>query len=153
MLIRTIALGCPMLLLTAFASNADVIYKSIDDKGHPVYADHPLSASAQPISIRIERDDSADLQTRINAERSALEQSEQTRRAKADADRTARAEKEKAERARKENCQRAQSRVRTLDNERMVYSFDPQGNRVYPSAGELAAQRGNARRDVEQYCD
>jgi len=150
---RTIALSFSVLMLATFAIHAGEIYRSTDAKGNPVYSDHPLSDTAQRMVIRTERTDPEAVEARIADERKMLEQAVTTRKDKTEKDQMARAEKEKAESSRKESCQRAQSRVRTLANERQVYRFDEQGNRVYPSVEELAAQRESARQEVEQNCE
>lgn len=143
---------CGLAVAASGAVNSDVIYKYTDANGHVVYSDR-LQAGAERIVIPTEPSDPSAVQARIADERAALEQAAAARRAKADADRIARAEKEKAARENKANCERAQSRVRTLANERMVYTFDAQGNRVYPSDKELSVQREAAKNEMEQYCE
>ena len=149
---RTLIFSYSVLALMTAVSNAADVYKSFDAKGHPVYSDRP-QAGAQLIVIPTESSDPSAVQARLAEEQAALAQAAAARRAKADADRMARSEKEGKARERKTSCERAQIRKRTLANERMVYTYDPQGNRVYPSETELAAQRAAAQKEAEQYCD
>jgi hypothetical protein len=139
-------------LSPTLALGADVIYRSTDAQGHPNFSDRP-SEAAQVIVLRSTAAAATDVDERIAAERAALAASEQARKAKAESDRASRAEKEQAERARKGRCEQAQSRVRTLANERQVFTYNATLERVYPSNAELEAQRSAARVEAEQYCD
>lgn len=150
---RLKALVCGLAATAGVSASADVIYKSTDAAGHATYSDRPQSPIAQAIVVKTVRAEPDAAQARIAAEGAEIAASEQARKAKAEADRASRAQKEQVERAKRTRCEQAQSRVRRLTNERLVFSYNAQGERVYPSNKELEAQRSNAREEEEQYCD
>lgn len=148
-------------LATAFAGaalsgltvSAADIYKSMDANGRIAYSDHPLSASAKLIVVRIVHPDVATAQARLTEELAASEHSAKMRRAREDAVRSAQAAKDKVEAARKESCQRARDHYRTFTVPRRVYRWDEQGDRVYYSSQEIDAQRLAAQAEIAQYCE
>lgn len=147
------ALLAALVTRVTSADDTHVLYKSVDGDGHSVYSDRPRSGKDEVVIIPKKTDNSGEVQARIAKESAALANADRALRERLEQERAKRADKEKLRRDQAEKCSQARSRVRTLDNERLVFSYDAKGNRVYPSEAELKAQRIAARRDMEQLCE
>ena len=143
-----------MLLLAAMGINAQTMYRWVDANGNVVYSDQPPPPDAREAralkgpKATTSDDDDTDVDTAYEDQ----EEEFQRRRAKAAEDQT-KAEQEAAlAEERKRNCEMARSNLQTLTAETRITRRNAQGETVYLSDEQIARERAQAQKSVEEWC-
>jgi hypothetical protein len=147
-----LARGCLICTLAGLAIWArgygDEVYKTTDASGHVVYSDHPISPTAEKMSVPVTQPDPAEA-ARLAKQR-ALEDAEFAQRSRQDAaDASKQAAQAKQDAAR---CTAARTRYNYLMQVSRLYRVDADGNRAYYSDEEGDAMRATAKQAMEQAC-
>jgi hypothetical protein len=113
-----------------------------------VYSDHPISPTAEKMSVPVTQPDPAEA-ARLAKQR-ALEEAEFAQRSRQDAaDASKQAAQAKQDAAR---CTAARTRYNYLMQVSRLYRVDADGNRAYYSDEEGDAMRATAKQAMEQAC-
>ena len=141
--------------LTAIADEASV-YKWVDAQGVPHYSDQPsVNSSSEELSIRYRKTDRTAQQARVKAKaeggNTAAKDAKNGQQSGADA--TEDSDRQKVLAERESNCKAAKLRVTNYTTARRLYKPGPNGERTYLTDEELNAERADAQRSVEEWCD
>lgn len=142
----------------AFAATAVAqelaVYKWVDAQGVPHYSDQPpMDSAAQELPIRFRRTDRGALQTRTQANAELAAAGEIREGQEKDANAAAEADRQKVLAERETNCKAARERVAKYSTALRLYNPGPNGERVYLTSEELDAERADAKRTVDQWCN
>jgi len=140
--------GASMAVLASQLLMADDLYKTIDDQGHVVYSDHPVSSASQKIFLHVAPADPAEA-VRLAKEQAidAVDAVQQTHDQLTE-------QKKKAiqEAAQQRRCEAARNRYFLFRDGGRIYKRDEQGNRVFYSDQEIDAQRVATKAAMDSAC-
>ena len=137
----------------AVAQEASV-YKWVDAQGVPHYSDQPsVNSSSEELPIHYRKTDHAALQARVKAKTEPETAADVKAGQPSGADATAEGERQRLLAERESNCKGAKLRVTNDTNARRLYKPGPNGERIYLTDEELDAERADAQRAVEEWCD
>jgi hypothetical protein len=146
----TVCYAATALLLGAGAEAGDV-YKTVDAQGHVTYSDRPLSSTSQSVALQVTPPNPEE------AARLAREQALQTADAAQEAQQAQKnaAEQQKKiaeEAAQKQRCDSARNRYLLFAAGGRLLKTDEQGNRVYYSDDEIAAEVVASKAAMDSAC-
>lgn len=141
-------------ILTCAAAQAGDVYKYTDASGNTMYTDRPM-----PGAVKVASSNQRPPETAARAY--AAQQATNNQQIAASAQRTAQAQSDAhtaaavakdLEATRLERCKKARDAYNTTINSRRLYTNDKDGKRTYLSDAELAAQRLDARKEMDAIC-
>jgi len=141
---RAVLLAC---VLAATPAAMAQLYKWVDKDGRTIYSDQP-PPSQQSKQLNLSTGQPA------AAPRSALDRDKELEKARQAAkDKSQAAEKAdlKAE-IERENCRRAKANLNSLNGEGRVAKWNEKGERVILDDAQLAAERANAQKAIDEAC-
>jgi len=146
----TFCYAATAVLLGSGALAGDV-YKTVDAQGHITYSDHPISSTSQAVAIQVPAANPAE------AARMAREQALQTADAAQEAQQAQKsaAEQQKKsaeEAAQKQRCDSARNRYFLFAAGGRLLKTDEQGNRVYYTDDEIAAEVVASKAAMDSAC-
>lgn len=137
----------------AIAAEASV-YKWVDAQGVPHYSDQPpVNSASEALSIHYRKTDRSAQQARVKAKAEVENAADVKDGQQSGADATDDSDRQKVLAERESNCKAAKLRVNNYTNARRLYKPGPNGERTYLTDEEIDAERADAQRSVEEWCD
>lgn len=127
------------------------VYKWVDAAGITHFSDQPpANANAQEVTLRYRRTDRGTVQAGGQPDPAGGNDSAGAREAEQAA---SEADRELVLAERRKTCEQARDRVAKYSTAQRLYRPGPNGERLYLTDKELDAERADANRAVEEWCD
>ena len=148
----------PLGILSAFiatafaaASAADDIYRTVDAQGNVTYSDHAVSASSRKMTIDVIPADPENA-ARLAKEQALLNASDADREKTAKQDAAQEAQQQTLTAAQKHKCDAARTRYAIFAAGGRIWKADENGQRVYYTDQEIAAERVTTKAAMDNAC-
>ncbi len=127
------------------------VYKWVDAAGITHFSDQPpANATAQEMTLRYRRTDRGTVQAGGQPGPAGSSDDASARRAE---QAQSEADREQVLAERRKTCEQARDRVAKYSTAQRLYRPGPNGERIYLTDKELDAERADANRAVEEWCD
>ncbi len=146
-----------LALLLPLVAPAAGMYKWVDKDGNVHFSDRPPEeeqASVEELELDLDLDPGREAEgaTRLEDSQNRLDQRRQTRTAAEERRAKQLAEAEKKAAQRQAQCHLARSNLQVLQEQRPVFTFNEQGERVYVEDQQRQARIREFEDAVRQYC-
>ncbi len=150
----------PVGILSAFvapafvalsASAADDIYRTVDAQGNVTYSDHVVSAASRKVTVDVIPADPQNA-ARLAKQQALLNASDADREKTARQDAAQEAQQRALTATQKHKCDAARTQYAIFNAGGRIWKADENGQRVYYSDQEIAAQRVTAKAAMDSAC-
>jgi hypothetical protein len=140
-------------LLLATAVYAGEVYKTSDEKGHPVYTDKPPTLPAERLDVRSASTDVVEVQKRYDDQMKLYSESDKMSTDAASSETDTKKARALTAEDRAKRCQEARQRYESYMVARRLYEPGAaEGERRYLTDGEIDAARESAKRTMDEFC-
>jgi nucleotide-binding universal stress UspA family protein len=147
---RSASRAAAILIFAQYALGAD-IYKTVDAQGHVVYSDHPISSTSQPMALHVTAANPEEA-ARLDREQEQLS-AEAAKEAQQQQNEAAERQKKAAEdAAQQRRCDAARNRYAMFAVGGRLMKSDAEGNRVFYSDEEIAAEAAASKAAMDSAC-